>query len=71
MLAAHSAITLLIYDGLYICSMCRMVLVGMGFGQIVAAVIRGQRPEVPAQCIADNKTNCDCFIKCQLTGSCT
>jgi hypothetical protein len=24
-----------------------------------------------AQCIADNKTNCDCFIKCQLTGSCS
>jgi hypothetical protein len=24
-----------------------------------------------AQCIADNKTNCDCFIKCQINGSCT
>jgi hypothetical protein len=24
-----------------------------------------------AQCIADNATNCDCFLKCQLAGSCS
>ena len=23
-----------------------------------------------AQCIVDNKTNCDCFIKCTINGTC-
>src|SRR5436309_998262 len=31
----------------------------------------GDKGQKVAQCIVDNKSNCDCFVKCALSGSCS
>lgn len=36
-----------------------------------AACAQSDQGKKAAQCIVDNKSNCDCILKCSLTGSCS